>query len=189
MTERMSRAELRAGAGLAAVYGLRMLGLFFILPVFAVHAVTLRGGHDLTLVGIAIGGYGLTQGLLQVPFGMASDRWGRKQIIYARGDGAGDLWATYNGSFVNSDDDLAADDHALILNTRAADDVDLVTDGETDTATNGSELNDRSGAIGSGGGAQFTNVKIGEIVVVDRAATADEIAALAAYFREFWETP
>ncbi|HSA89376.1 MAG TPA: MFS transporter [Burkholderiales bacterium] len=83
MTERMSRAELRAGAGLAAVYGLRMLGLFFILPVFAVHAVTLRGGHDLTLVGIAIGGYGLTQGLLQVPFGMASDRWGRKPIIYA----------------------------------------------------------------------------------------------------------
>jgi MFS family permease len=83
MTERMSRAELRAGAGLAAVYGLRMLGLFFILPVFAVHAVTLRGGHDLTLVGIAIGGYGLTQGVLQVPFGMASDRWGRKPIIYA----------------------------------------------------------------------------------------------------------
>lgn len=83
MTERMSRAELRAGAGLAAVYGLRMLGLFFILPVFAVHAVTLQGGHDLTLVGIAIGGYGLTQGLLQVPFGMASDRWGRKPVIYA----------------------------------------------------------------------------------------------------------
>jgi MFS family permease len=83
MTERMSRAELRAGAGLAAVYGLRMLGLFFILPVFAVHAVTLQGGHDLILVGIAIGGYGLTQGLLQVPFGMASDRWGRKQVIYA----------------------------------------------------------------------------------------------------------
>ncbi|HEU4353656.1 MAG TPA: MFS transporter [Burkholderiales bacterium] len=82
MTERMSRAELRAGAGLAAVYGLRMLGLFFILPVFAVHAVGLKGGHDLTLVGIAIGGYGLTQGLLQVPFGMASDRWGRKPIIY-----------------------------------------------------------------------------------------------------------
>ena len=83
MTERMSRAELRAGAGLAAVYGLRMLGLFFILPVFAVHAVTLQGGHDLTLVGIAIGGYGLTQALLQIPFGAASDRWGRKRLIYA----------------------------------------------------------------------------------------------------------
>jgi MFS family permease len=60
-----------------------MLGLFFILPIFAVHAVTLRGGADLTLVGIAIGGYGLAQGILQIPFGMASDRWGRKPMIYA----------------------------------------------------------------------------------------------------------
>lgn len=83
MNEGMSRVELRAGASLAGVYGLRMLGLFFILPVFAVHAVTLEGGADLTLVGIAIGGYGLSQGLLQIPFGMASDRWGRKPLIYA----------------------------------------------------------------------------------------------------------
>jgi MFS family permease len=65
------------------VYGLRMLGLFFILPVFAVHAPNLRGGADLTLVGLAIGGYGLAQGILQIPFGMASDRWGRKPMIYA----------------------------------------------------------------------------------------------------------
>jgi len=79
----MSSAELRAGASLASVYGLRMLGLFFILPVFAVHAPTLRGGEDLLLVGVAIGGYGLAQGLLQIPFGMASDRWGRKPLIYA----------------------------------------------------------------------------------------------------------
>jgi len=79
----MSAAELRAGASLAGVYGLRMLGLFFILPVFAVHAATLRGGADLTLVGIAIGGYGLAQGVLQIPYGMASDRWGRKRLIYA----------------------------------------------------------------------------------------------------------
>lgn len=79
----MNASELRAGASLAAVYGLRMLGLFFILPVFAVHAATLRGGDDLTLVGIAIGGYGLAQGCLQIPFGMASDRWGRKPLIYA----------------------------------------------------------------------------------------------------------
>jgi MFS family permease len=78
----MSAAELRAGASLAGVYGLRMLGLFFILPVFAVHAATLRGGADLTLVGIAIGGYGLAQGVLQIPYGMASDRWGRKGPIY-----------------------------------------------------------------------------------------------------------
>ncbi|HEX7054812.1 MAG TPA: MFS transporter [Burkholderiales bacterium] len=79
----MTSGELRAGASLAGVYGLRMLGLFFILPVFAVHAPALRGGDDMTLVGIAIGGYGLAQGLLQVPFGMASDRWGRKPLLYA----------------------------------------------------------------------------------------------------------
>lgn len=79
----MTPGELRAGASLAGVYGLRMLGLFFILPVFAVHAPNLRGGADLTLVGIAIGGYGLAQGILQIPFGMASDRWGRKPMIYA----------------------------------------------------------------------------------------------------------
>jgi len=78
----MSRLELRAGASLAGVYGLRMLGLFFILPVFAVHAEQLEGGGDLTLVGIALGAYGLSQGLLQVPFGLASDRWGRKPAIY-----------------------------------------------------------------------------------------------------------
>jgi MFS family permease len=83
MNESMSRVELRAGASLAGVYGLRMLGLFFILPIFAVHAATLEGGANLTLVGLAIGGYGLSQGLLQIPFGMASDRWGRKPLIYA----------------------------------------------------------------------------------------------------------
>lgn len=98
----MTAGELRAGASLASVYGLRMLGLFFILPVFAVHAPTLRGGQDLTLVGLAIGGYGLTQGILQIPFGMASDRWGRKPLIYAGllvfaagsflGIGAADIW-------------------------------------------------------------------------------------------------
>ena len=78
----MSRLELRAGASLAGVYGLRMLGLFFILPVFAVHAAQIRGGADLTLVGVALGAYGLSQGILQIPFGLASDRWGRKPAIY-----------------------------------------------------------------------------------------------------------
>ena len=78
----MSRLELRAGASLAGVYGLRMLGLFFILPVFAVHAAKLEGGANLTLVGLALGAYGLSQGILQIPFGLASDRWGRKPAIY-----------------------------------------------------------------------------------------------------------
>jgi MFS family permease len=79
----MTRTELRAGASLAAIFGLRMLGLFFILPVFAVHAPQYSGGDDLLLVGLALGAYGLTQAILQIPFGMASDRWGRKPVIYA----------------------------------------------------------------------------------------------------------
>ena len=79
----MSAAELRAGVSLAGVFGLRMLGLFLILPVFAVHASRLAGGDNLTLVGIALGAYGLSQAILQIPFGMASDRWGRKPVIYA----------------------------------------------------------------------------------------------------------
>lgn len=78
----MTSTELRAGASLAGVYGLRMLGLFFILPVFAVHAPKLHGGDDLALVGIALGAYGLSQGILQIPFGVASDRWGRKPVLY-----------------------------------------------------------------------------------------------------------
>jgi MFS family permease len=75
--------ELRAGASLSAIFGLRMLGLFFILPVFAVHAPQYAGGDNLVLVGLALGAYGLTQAILQIPFGMASDRWGRKPVIYA----------------------------------------------------------------------------------------------------------
>src|SRR5258706_1249236 len=80
--EPMTRAEIRAGASLAAIFGLRMLGLFFILPVFAVHAPALKGGDNLTLVGVALGAYGLAQGILQIPFGLASDRWGRKPVLY-----------------------------------------------------------------------------------------------------------
>ncbi|HSG77603.1 MAG TPA: MFS transporter [Burkholderiales bacterium] len=77
----MSAQELRAGASLAGIFGLRMLGLFLILPVFAVHAPQLAGGDNLVLVGAALGAYGLVQALLHVPFGMASDRWGRKPVI------------------------------------------------------------------------------------------------------------
>jgi MFS family permease len=79
----MNSAELRAGASLAGVFGLRMLGLFFILPVLAVHAPGIRGGDNLALVGVALGIYGLAQGILQIPFGAASDRWGRKPVLYA----------------------------------------------------------------------------------------------------------
>jgi len=77
----MSPTELRAGFSLASLFGLRMLGLFLILPVFVLHAPSLRDGDNLTLVGIALGAYGLTQAILQLPFGMASDRFGRKPMI------------------------------------------------------------------------------------------------------------
>jgi len=77
----MTPAERRAGASLAAIFALRMLGLFLILPVFSVHAHTLPGGDNLTLVGLAIGAYGLTQAFLQMAFGAASDRFGRKPVI------------------------------------------------------------------------------------------------------------
>jgi MFS family permease len=77
----MTRLELRAGASLASIFALRMLGLFLILPVFAVSARKLPGGDNLTLIGIALGAYGLTQAALQLPFGMASDRYGRKRVI------------------------------------------------------------------------------------------------------------
>jgi MFS family permease len=79
---RMSAEELRASLGLAGIFGLRMLGMFIILPVFALYAEHLPGGADHTWVGIALGAYGLTQALLQVPFGWLSDHWGRKRTIY-----------------------------------------------------------------------------------------------------------
>ena len=77
----MSRDEKRAGGALASIFALRMLGLFLILPVFAIHAQSIPGGDDLTLVGIALGAYGLTQAMFQIPFGMAADRFGRKRVI------------------------------------------------------------------------------------------------------------
>ncbi len=77
----MTPAERRAGMSLAAIFALRMLGLFLILPVFAVHAAGIPGGDNLTLVGLAIGAYGLTQACLQIAYGAASDRFGRKPVI------------------------------------------------------------------------------------------------------------
>ncbi len=80
-SRRMTPLELRASLSLASLYAFRMLGLFLILPVFAVHAHTLPGGNEPLLVGLVLGIYSLTQGLLQLPFGMASDRLGRKPVI------------------------------------------------------------------------------------------------------------
>ncbi|MGO8755961.1 MAG: MFS transporter [Gallionellaceae bacterium] len=79
----MTPVERRAGIGLAGIYGLRMLGLFIILPVFAIYAQHLPGGESHTMIGIALGAYGLTQAILQIPMGWASDHYGRKPVIYA----------------------------------------------------------------------------------------------------------
>jgi len=81
-SNRMSALEIRASLALASVFGLRLFGMFVILPVFAIYAETLPGGTNLTLVGVAIGIYGLTQAILQIPFGWWSDRFGRKPVIY-----------------------------------------------------------------------------------------------------------
>lgn len=106
----MNRDEKRAGAALASIFALRMLGLFLILPVFAIHAKGIPGGDNLTLVGIALGAYGLTQAIFQIPFGMASDRYGRKPVIifglllFAAGSAmaalAPDIWWTIGGRIV-----------------------------------------------------------------------------------------
>ena len=105
-SHRMSAVELRASAGLAGISGLRMLGMFIILPVFALYAERLPGGDSHTLVGLALGAYGLTQALLQVPFGWLSDHWGRKQAIYLG------LAVLALGSFIAA---FAQDMYAVIL--------------------------------------------------------------------------
>ncbi|MDD5033188.1 MAG: MFS transporter [Methylococcaceae bacterium] len=76
----MTRAEVRASLSLAGIYMLRMLGLFMILPVFSIYARHLEDATP-ALIGLAISAYGLTQALLGIPFGMWSDRMGRKIVI------------------------------------------------------------------------------------------------------------
>ncbi len=80
--DRMNPLESRASVGLSTIFALRMLGLFLILPVFAIYAAQLPGGQSRLLIGLALGAYGLTQAIFQIPFGMASDRFGRKRVIY-----------------------------------------------------------------------------------------------------------
>ena len=77
----MTPQERRSSLSLALIFALRMLGLFLVLPVFALEARKYPGGDDPALVGLAMGIYGLTQAVLQLPLGMASDRFGRKRVI------------------------------------------------------------------------------------------------------------
>ena len=79
---RMNSGEKRAAIALAAIYALRMLGLFMVLPVLALHANDYSNATPF-LIGLAIGVYVLTQAVLQIPFGMLSDRLGRKRVIGA----------------------------------------------------------------------------------------------------------
>ncbi len=78
----MTPTERKAAVALASLYALRMLGMFLILPVFALYAQHLDGATPF-LAGLAIGIYGLVQACLQIPFGMLSDRIGRKRVIIA----------------------------------------------------------------------------------------------------------
>ena len=78
--EPFSALERRAVLGLASLYCLRMLGLFMVLPLFAVYAKELAGATSAS-IGLALGAYGLTQAALQVPLGWLSDQIGRKPVI------------------------------------------------------------------------------------------------------------
>ncbi|MBP0588913.1 MFS transporter [Paraburkholderia sp. LEh10] len=80
-SSRMSAPELRATVSLAAIFALRMLGLFMIMPVFSIYAKTIPGGDNVLLVGIALGAYGVTQSLLYIFYGWVSDMVGRKPVI------------------------------------------------------------------------------------------------------------
>jgi len=80
ITSPMTAMEKRATLALASIYALRMLGLFMILPVLSLFTEQMEHATPV-LVGLAISIYGLTQALLQIPFGLLSDRYGRKKII------------------------------------------------------------------------------------------------------------
>lgn len=82
-TTTMTSHERRASGALALIFALRMLGLFLVLPVFMLEARKYPGGDDPAMIGLAMGLYGLTQAVFQLPIGLASDRLGRKRIIVA----------------------------------------------------------------------------------------------------------
>ncbi len=119
----MNPLERRSAYGLAGIYGFRMLGLFLILPVFALYAEDLDYATPV-LVGLAIGIYGLTQAVLQIPFGLLSDRIGRKPVIvgglllFALGSviaaAADDIWLIIIGRAIQGSGAIAAAIMALL---------------------------------------------------------------------------
>lgn len=80
MPDRMTRDEVRTALALSAVFFMRMMGLFMVLPVLALYVEHLQAATPL-LIGCALGIYGLTQASLQIPFGKWSDRVGRRPVI------------------------------------------------------------------------------------------------------------
>lgn len=78
---KLTAVERRASVTLALLFASRMLGLFLLTPIFAVAAQAIPGGNDAARVGLALGAYGLTQAIMQIPLGMASDRYGRRPVI------------------------------------------------------------------------------------------------------------
>ncbi len=123
----MTRLEMRSSISLASIFALRMLGLFLILPVFAEHARSLPGGTNALLIGLVLGIYGLTQGVLQIPAGMASDRFGRKPVIvaglviFALGSfvaaSASDIWITLIGRALQGAGAISAAVTALVADS------------------------------------------------------------------------
>jgi MFS family permease len=101
----MDKEEFRAASSLAAVFSVRLLGLFMIYPVFATYARDLSGATPYK-IGLALGIYGLSQGLLQIPFGMLSDRFGRKiminlgLLIFALGSAVAAVSTSLNGVII-----------------------------------------------------------------------------------------
>src|SRR5918992_6405285 len=79
---RMTALELRSAFSLGLIFFIRMFGIFMIIPVFPLYAHHLNGATPF-LIGVALGVYGLTQALFQIPFGGLSDRFGRKPVIAA----------------------------------------------------------------------------------------------------------
>ena len=79
--QKMSPVELKSCSILASVYALRMLGMFLILPIFAIYATNLDSNPTSLQIGLALGIYGLTQAIFQIPFGMSSDYFGRKKLF------------------------------------------------------------------------------------------------------------
>ncbi len=113
----MTKYERRTAMALSGIFATRMLGLFMILPVFAIYATSLEGQSEF-LAGVAIGIYGLTQALFQIPMGMLSDRIGRKPVIigglivFALGSliaaSADDIWWIIIGRAIQGSGAIAA---------------------------------------------------------------------------------